>query len=164
MKVCSFTGHREIKSGHMRVLPALLERAVNYAYGEGCREFCVGGALGFDTEAAKAVIKYRMSHPDLKLHVIVPCADQSSSWSSSDRDFYDYTLGAADTVTVLSEHYYDGCMRARNIALAQRCDIMIAYLCREGSGSGQTVRMAKSAGKTVYNLYPVAEREIGQRN
>ena len=160
MKVCSFTGHREIKRSHKKLLPDMLYRAVNYAYGEGCREFCVGGALGFDTEAAKAVIKYRMSHPDVVLHVIAPCADQSSGWSKSDRDFYDYTLGAADTVTVLAEHYYNGCMRARNLALAERCDIMIAYLYKDGSGACQTVRMAEGAGKTVYNIYPSIERTV----
>ena len=153
MKVCSFTGHRIIPEAHKAAMPAMLERAVNFAYSEGCREFCVGGALGFDTEAAKAVIKFRMSHSDVILHVVVPCADQADSWGASHRAMYDYLIGCADRVSVLSDSYHGSCMKERNRRLAESCDIMIAYCNRYASGAGQTVKMAELAGKKVYNLY-----------
>lgn len=153
MKVCSFTGHRNIPPAHKAALSELLERAINYAYAEGCREFRVGGALGFDTEAAKAVIKFRMSHSDVCLHVIIPCSDQADGWGAQKRAMYDYLLGSADRVSVLAEQYYDGCMKDRNRRLVEDCDMMIAYCSRYASGAGQTVRMAELAGKAVYNLF-----------
>jgi hypothetical protein len=44
-------------------------------------------------------------------------------------------------------------MRERNRYLAEEADLLIAYLSHSASGAGQTVRMAKSRGVQVYNLY-----------
>lgn len=157
MQACSFTGHRKIEEKHIGKIDELLLRAIAYAYGEGCRKFYVGGALGFDTIAAKQVIFFRMSHPDAELHVIVPCKNQCEGWSPSQISMYEYTLSSADHVEYLFENYRDGCMRARNQRLVDLSDIIIAYVARDHSGAAQTVRMAKRSGKTVYNLYPTLD-------
>ena len=154
MKGCSFTGHRKIDRLHVGKINELIDRAIAYAYSKGCRKFYVGGALGFDTIAAKQIILFRMSHPDTELHVVVPCRNQSDGWSYSQVATYEYILGRADSVEYLSEEYTDGCMRERNQRLVDLSDILIAYVSRYSSGAAQTVRMAEKAGKTVYNLYP----------
>lgn len=154
MRACSFTGHRRIKPEHKRALLELLARAVNYAYENGCREFFTGGAIGFDTEAARAVIRFRIAHPDVRLILLLPCQNQDDGWSDSQRDSYGYILRAADEIRYTSDYYHDGCMKIRNQALVDSCDILIAYLSDSRSGAGQTVRMAEKRGKTVYNLYP----------
>ena len=153
VRSCSFTGHREIESRHRETIGPLVVRAIEYAYNEGCRRFYLGGALGFDTIAAQKVILFRMTHPDAELHLLLPCKDQEKNWSYSQREMYGYILGQADTVTYVSDIYTDGCMRERNRLLAERGDIMIAYLGRPRSGAAQTVRMARELGKTVYNLF-----------
>ena len=129
---------------------------MEYAYSEGCRTFCAGGALGFDTLAARAVILFRISHPDVKLHLILPCVDQDASWSEHQRSDYEYILKNADYTEYVSDEYTDKCMRERNFALADRCDILIAYVQRSSSGAAQTVRFAEKMGKRVYNLYSSA--------
>ena len=60
----------------------------------------------------------------------------------------------ADEVVYISEEYTETCMKERNRYLAEEADIIVAYVSRYASGAGQTVRMAKSLGKQVYNLYP----------
>jgi predicted Rossmann fold nucleotide-binding protein DprA/Smf involved in DNA uptake len=50
-------------------------------------------------------------------------------------------------------------MRERNFRLADRADILIAYVGHNRSGSAQTARMADNMGKTVYNLYKALEEE-----
>lgn len=154
MEACSFTGHRRIEPTHLGRIDELLGKAIVYAYGEGCRHFYVGGALGFDTLAARQIILFRMSHPDAKLHVIVPCRNQCDGWSSSQISTYEYILSRADSVEYLYDEYVDGCMRERNRRLADLADIMIAYVSRSNSGAAQTARMAEKMGKKVYNLYP----------
>lgn len=154
MKGCSFTGHRKIEQSHSGRVDELLDRAIAYTYKLGCRHFYVGGALGFDTAAARRVILFRINHPDAQLHVIVPCKNQSDGWSSSQIRMYEYILSCADSVEFLADEYTDGCMRQRNQRLVDLCDILIAYVSRYNSGSAQTVRMAEKAGKKVYNLYP----------
>ena len=155
---CSFTGHRTIPDGHRKSLSALLARAVEYAYNQGCRNFFAGGAVGFDTLAAREVIRFRVSHPDVKLILLLPCTNQNELWSDTDTDAYDYTLSVADEVRYVSELYTKSCMQKRNRALAEACDIMIAYVGRPRSGAGQTVRIAEELGKKVYNLYATVVR------
>lgn len=151
---CSFTGHRSISSAHKRDIVPLLVRAIEYAYSEGCREFFSGGALGFDTLAAREVIRFKQTHPDVRLVMVLPCIDQDRAWSLREREMYSYVLKNADEAVYISDEYTDRCMRERNFRLASECDIMIAYLGRRMSGAGQTVAMAERMGKRIYNLYP----------
>lgn len=157
MRTCAFTGHRKIESRHSAKIGDLVLRAVEYAYREGCRDFCVGGALGFDTLVAKQIILFRMSHPDARLLVIAPCKNQSDGWSPSQVAMYEYILATADYVEYVRDEYVDGCMKIRNQRLVDLADMLIAYVGRDYSGAAQTVRMARSAGKTVYNLYPTLD-------
>jgi uncharacterized phage-like protein YoqJ len=154
MQSCAFTGHRKIEERHKDNIESLLRRAISYAYSEGCRIFYTGGALGFDTLAAKEVIRFKLSHPDVSLRIILPCRNQSVSWSPSQIHLYEYTLMNADEIEYVTDEYEDGCMRLRNQRLADYCDLLIAYVSRSNSGSAQTARMAERAGKKVYNLYP----------
>ena len=158
MTTCAFTGHRNINDSHKNKLPGLLARAIGYAYEKGCRRFITGGALGFDTLAAREVLRFRLSHPDVSLVIFIPCFDQDAGWSARQRDSYDYILSHADEVKYISENYDKGCMKRRNQAMAEECDIMIAYVNREHSGSAQTFRMAKSLCKETYNLYGELEK------
>ena len=149
---CSFTGHRVIPPEHVSSLENLVSRAINYAYEKGCRRFYAGGALGFDTMCAKHIIRFRMSHPDMKFILVLPCRDQAEKWSERQRDTYEFTLGAADEIIYTSDEYSPGCMKRRNQVLVDSCDMLIAYVERERSGASQTLLMAKKAGKEVYNL------------
>ncbi len=154
MQICAFTGHRKIEIRHRDKIDDLVRRAIEFAYESGCRTFLTGGALGFDTLAAKEVIRFKLYHPDVRLSIILPCKNQSDSWSPSQISIYEYTLANADTIEYISDEYTSSCMRMRNQRLADLCDLMIAYVSRPYSGAAQTVRMASNAGKTIYNLYP----------
>ena len=157
MKNCSFTGHRQIPDHHARPLADLLARAIDYAYGQGCRNFYTGGALGFDTLCARAIIRYRLLHRDVRLILVLPCRNQAQLWSDRQISSYEYTLAEADEIVYTSDEYDNECMRKRNAYLAEVCDMMIAYLGKTRSGAYQTVGMAKRLGKQVFNLYHSAE-------
>ncbi len=156
---CSFTGHRTIKEAHRARLPSLLARAVEYAYNEGCRSYFCGGAIGFDTYAAREVLRFRLSHPDARLILLLPCISQADGWEKRNRDVYDYILSEADETVYISDEYTPSCMRERNFLLAEHADILISYVSNGRSGSAQTVRMADKMGKRIYNLYPALEKE-----
>ena len=65
---------------------------------------------------------------------------------------YKEILQAADSVTVLSEHYTEDCMKRRNACLVELADCCICYCNNPRSGTGQTVRMAKDNGIETINL------------
>ena len=160
-KGCSFTGHRTIVPQHQRALTDLVDRAIAYAYGEGCRAFYAGGAIGFDTLAAQRVRIFRDNHSDVRLILLLPCLGQEEHWSWGQRMAYEGLLRAADEVVYVSETYTRDCMRRRNLALVERADILIAYCSRIQSGSGQTLSMAKKKGIDTFNLYFAAEQQSG---
>lgn len=153
MTACSFTGHRIIAANDLARVKDLVDRAINYAYDNGVRTFNCGGALGFDTLAALAVLKKKEVCPDVRLVIYIPCADQSARWRKRDVDIYNSILERADECILVSERYDADCMRRRNERLAENCDMLIAYVGKEMSGAAQTVRIARSLGKTVYNLF-----------
>ena len=158
----SFTGHRQIEDRHLSALPDLLLRAVYSAYEKGVRRFYNGAAYGFDLLAARAVILAKMRHPDISLHILVPCGGQSDKWSRENKTTYEYVLARADTVDTLSEHYYQGCMHRRNARLVELSDLIIAYVGKNSGGSYRTLSLAYREGKSILNLYPIldGEREL----
>lgn len=157
MNVCSFTGHRQIKGEHTDKLPGLVARAIEYAYSRGCRKFITGGALGFDTVAAREVLKFRMRHADVSFVLFLPCLNQDKSWTDRQRSLYEYLLSEANEIVYVSEEYSDGCMKERNFRMANEADILISYVSRNNSGAAQTVRMAREKGIEIYNLYHTLE-------
>ncbi len=151
--VCSFTGHRQIDAKREQKLRTMVLRAIEYTYQNGCRTYCCGGALGFDTMAALEVIKFRVLHPDVKFNLLLPCVNQDSAWTIEQRDRYEYILSEANHIEYVSDEYKQGCMRKRNARLAECADVVVAYCGRQNSGSAQTVRMAMNLGREVFNLY-----------
>lgn len=156
---CAFTGHRHINPKHEKKIADVVLRGIAYAYSKGCRKFLAGGAVGFDTVAAREVIRFKISHGDLSFVLVLPCQNQSERWSHSQKEMYNYVLSCADEVIYISEEYTPSCMKERNRYLADHSDILLSYVSRSNSGAAQTVRMARGKCKEIYNLYFAFEKE-----
>ena len=153
LHACAFSGHRTLPTEALGTIRNLLDRAIAYAYTQGCREFYNGGAIGFDTEAAERVLLFRKSHPDVRLILLLPCKNQDERWSLTQKLRYKSMMKGADEVRYINEAYTESCMRERNAELVRVADMLVAYLSHTRSGAGQTVNMAKRKGIAVYNLY-----------
>ena len=125
--------------------------------------YTTSGAIGFDTLAAREVIKFRLTHNDVKLILCLPCQNQDEKWNDYQRWAYDHTLISADEIIYARDSYSEGCMRERNFLLANKCDILIAYCGRANSGASQTIRMAEAMGKDVFNIYRSLEIQENER-
>lgn len=157
MKAASFTGHRSI-SGNLNALKAdmynKLERAI---LNGGITQFNAGGAIGFDTIAAETVIELRKNYPDITLNLVLPCSpeEQTLKWTADQkRRFYDI-MNNANNVEFTSPHYYDGCMKARNLRLIELADFCFCYWdkSKSWSGTAQTVGFALNKPIQVWNFY-----------
>ena len=147
-----FTGHREIPA---RDIPAVRKRvasALLQAYGNGYRVFYCGGARGFDTIAAREVLRFREEHPEVRLVIAVPCASQADRWPAEDRETYREILDAADEAVILSETYYNGCMQHRNRYMVDRSSLCLCYMVRFEGGTWYTARYAMQEGILLKNL------------
>lgn len=104
-KTCCFTGHREIPSGQRRRIFAKTEEAIEGLIKKGYLYFGAGGALGFDTIAAFAVLKLKERYPDIRLILVLPCFSQTRGWSQEDIEIYDDIKQKADKVVYTSQEY-----------------------------------------------------------
>lgn len=151
-RACFFTGHRKIPARDIPVLEERLYNTVEKLISEGITDFYAGGAIGFDTLAAKTVLKLRKKYSHIKLHIIAPCEDQEKMWSPESKELYRKINEAADEVKILSPVYFNGCMQVRNRYMADNSSICIAYLTEPSGGTASTVKYAEKQGKTIINL------------
>ncbi len=152
-KTCFFTGHRIISAANRSRLTELLFLEIENKIRENVTVFIAGGALGFDTMAAEAVIRMRSIYENIQLHLYLPCTDQDLRWSERDREIYAAIKQAADKVCYISRREYEkGCMKKRNAAMVCASSCGIAYVVNRYSGSAQTLEMAKTRGTSVINL------------
>ena len=155
---CCFTGHREIPSEDREPLRAALLSEIQRLYAEkGVTEFYTGGARGFDTMAAEAVLKIREALP-VRLHLILPCKGQSDRWHFAEKRRYREILKQADTAEFLFERYTPDCMLRRDDAMVARSGYCVCYLrdpAAKRGGTAYTVRRAKKEGLEVIHLIPV---------
>ncbi len=151
-KTCCFTGHRSIPPMKQIALKRELKNTVQALIAQGVTEFRCGGALGFDTMAARAVCGEKKKNPLLRLVMMLPCREQTKFWSPADIRTYENILKHADEIVYTSEHYSQGCMHTRNRRLVEGSDVCVTYCERETGGTAYTVRYAQTQGLAVLHL------------
>jgi len=92
---CCFTGHRNIQSDELPRIQKQLESELEKLINQGVKNFCAGGALGFDTIAALAVIKSKKEFPHVRLVLVLPCKEQTCGWPEADINISDYPVSSA---------------------------------------------------------------------
>lgn len=154
---CCFTGHRRLSGAAWAQLPAQLDQVVARLHEEGIERFYCGGALGFDTLAAEAVLRQRQRYPGIELHLILPCRDQASHWTAAEVRRYQRILKAADEITCLSEQYTPACMLARNRRMVELSGICVVYMTHARGGTAYTLSYAKQQGRELIFLADYGE-------
>lgn len=155
-KICCFTGHRKIKTMSVSEISAKLEKVlIELIEVENFTDFRAGGAVGFDSIAALTVLKLKERYPHIKLHLILPCADQDYRFSPLEKQIYRYTKARADSVQILQKHYTSGIMHVRNRALVDGTDLCIAFLEKLEGGTYYTVNYARKNKVKTINLLKI---------
>lgn len=148
-KTCCFTGHRDIPLGDYQLIFDKTEEIVERLIKKGYLYFGAGGALGFDTIAALAVLKLKEHYPDIRLILVLPCRFQTRGWASEDVKIYENIKEQADKFVYTSEEYTRGCMHKRNRHLVDNSSACIAYLTESKGETAYTVDYAAKHGLTV---------------
>ena len=133
-------------------------------YARGYRTFLCGGALGFDTLAAQAVLACKTACPDIRLKMALPCRSQSSAWAEADRQVYWEILRQADEVCWISENYYPGCMLMRNRYLVAHASYCVCFLKDRRGGTAYTVALAWRNGLEIRNMALLEEPAVQDIN
>lgn len=159
-QTCCFTGHRAIPAQERDSIFMALRNAIQNLVLEGYRYFGTGGALGFDTLAAQAVLSLRGDFPYIKLILVLPCKDQASRWKDTDRKVYEEIKNRADKVVYISERYTPDCMFHRNRHLVDCSSTCVCYLTQKCGGTAYTVEYAHKHGLRVINIVNQYPKDI----
>ena len=154
---CCFTGHRAqyLPQSPLakEALVSRLRQCVTEAVALGVTRFLAGGADGFDTVAAEAVLYCKRFAPQTSLVLALPSRTQADGWSAPMRRRYADILACASEVRYASERDNSAfAMRARNRYLVDHADCCIAYCTRSTGGTVYTLNYALERGLPVYNL------------
>ncbi len=145
--VC-FTGHRYAPQNCMLSALRAIERLVR----GGTTVFIAGGALGFDTIAARAVLSEKKNYPMIRLVLALPCPQQDALWNESDKKVRRDIIARADTIVLLAERYTPACMHLRNHYMVDNSSLCIAYFDGSSGGTASTVAYARERGVPILNL------------
>ena len=100
---------------------------------QGVRYFGCGGAQGFDTLAAQAVLAARRRHPQIRLILVLACPEQADRWPAAERARWRSALDACDLETMVQHNYDRFCMHRRDRYMVDRSQrIIAAYDGRTG--------------------------------
>lgn len=151
-KTCCFTGHRAIPKQQYDSTYTALKSEIIRLIETGYCYFGTGGALGFDTLAAKVVLELRQAYPHIKLILVLPCLEQAKGWAEKDIATYEEIKNRCNKCTYTSEHYYSGCMHKRNRHLVDHSSVCIAFLIKPTGGTAFTVAYAQKQKVRVINI------------
>ena len=151
-KTVCFTEHRVIPALQREGLFLHLKSTILSLMSRGYRFFGAGGAWGFDTLAAMAVLEIRKQYPFIKLILVLPCYSQARYWKDSERKRYEQIKELADKVVYTSFEYTRGCMYRRNRHLVNCSSVCVCYLTKNVGGTAYTVAYAKRQGLEIINM------------
>ena len=148
-RTCAFTGHRpqnlpfrfnENDDRCIALKQKLRDCIVQLIEQEGVRHFISGMAIGVDMYAAEIVLELKAEYPFITLEAAIPCETQAAKWSEPLRDRYYKIAELCDHETMLQKQYTS--------------DILLAVWDGTSSGTGSTVRYARTKNKAVWIIDP----------
>ncbi|RKI69631.1 DUF1273 family protein [bacterium 1xD42-67] len=151
-QTCCFTGHRKISSAEQAEIIDKLKNVIDDLCQRGIRYYGAGGAIGFDTLAAKAVLAMKEKYPGIKLILVFPCLDQTRRWNQRDIEVYERIKSCADKIVYTSQKYTTGCMHKRNRHLVDNSSVCVCYMNKASGGTAYTVRYAQEQGLKIINI------------
>lgn len=151
-RTCCFTGHRRIPSDKIGEIKTKLKHTLTEMIESGYLYFGVGGALGFDTLAALAILELKKDYPRIRLILVLPCVNQTKGWKEKDVDVYEFIKSQCDKYVYVSREYTSNCMLKRNRHLVDNSSLCICYLTENTGGTAYTVRYAKQKGLRIINI------------
>ncbi len=150
--ICCFTGHRDIDPQENERLVEVLDGIVDKLCEGGVTVFRTGGAIGFDTLAALKIIEKKKKFPHIKLHLFLPCRNQTEKWNGYNMHAYEFIMNNADDITYTSENYTRGCMLHRDRCMVNGSQFCVAFCKKREGGTAYTLNYAKTRGARTINI------------
>lgn len=183
IKVLAVSGYKPFELGifkndHPSVgfIKAAIKKSLIPIIEEGLEWVLISGQLGVELWAAEVVYDLQLDYPKIRLAVITPFLDQESSWSETNKEWYNSILAQADFVDSVSKKGYEKPwqFRIKNQFFIEKSDGMLLLYDHEKEGSPKYIyEMAKQYQNqqnypiqliTFYDLQVIVEEEEFNRS
>ena len=152
-RTCCFTGHRVIPEKDLPGILERTERAVRRLIEHGVVFFGVGGAIGYDTKAAKLLFRLRTTdYPQIKVILVYPFEGFTSHWNDGQRaEYAARLLPQYDKTVCVAQRASREAYLKRDRHLVDGSAYCIAYCTRNRGGTAYTLRYARQEGLKIFN-------------
>ena len=161
-KTACFTGHREIPDHLVESIRSATKEAVASLIDKGYDCFVAGGARGYDALAAETVLELKRQHLSTRLVIVLPFPRHYQwdewNWTQGDIAQYHRLKALASEVIVVSETYVRGVFKMRDRRMVDMSSVCIAYLDNPKSGTGYTVKYARSQKLSIIDIASMLDR------
>lgn len=153
-QTCCFTGHRIIPAHDIDIVTARTEIQIReLILRNGVRFFGVGGAIGYDTLAARILFRLRSTdYPQIRVILVYPFDGFTSRWSDEQRAEYARLFPQYDKAVCVAYSASREAYLERDRHLVDGSAYCIAYCTRDSGGTAYTLRYAKQLGVEIYNV------------
>lgn len=158
-KTVCFTGHRPEKlpdggdpmSPRIRIIKSMLYAEIVNAVSDGFDTFFTGMQRGIDLWGGEIVLSLA-AEKGLKLVAVLPHRDIGKSFKGEEKWIFGRISSNADKLVIISDSYTRSCFFERNRFMVDNSSRVIAVIGSEKSGTGQTLRYARSKGLDVRKI------------
>ena len=113
----------------------------------------MGGAIGYDTEAAKLLFRLRATnYPQIKVILVYPFEGFTSRWSDVQQAEYVRLLQQYDKAVCVAQRASREAYLTRDRHLVDGSAYCITYCTRDSGGTAYTLRYARQEGLKIYNV------------
>ncbi|MFI3166734.1 MAG: SLOG family protein [Bacillota bacterium] len=154
-KTMSFSGHRNIQLSDN--LYQNLNNLILQYVKDGYDTFLLGMAKGFDLICGLCILKLREVYTHIKIIPVVPCDNQTESFSVSEMISYKKIMESAYEIIQTGKSQTAYSMRKRNRFLVDNSSILICFLTYNKSGTYYTCNYAYKKGVQVINIADISE-------
>ena len=115
-----------------------------------------GMALGWDTAVAIAALEL-----GIPVHAYIPFVGQADAWPQrAQTEYQSLLLRCAEIKVICPPGYEAWKMQARNEAMVDAADLVLALWNGEKGGTGNCCRYATEKGKPIENLWEIYDLEL----
>lgn len=160
----AFTGHRQINGvyapdGPWKQVLIIAMQTINILHHKyNHTDFIAGGALGFDTMAACAILSLKNVGVPIRLILALPFEGFDSKWTHKSKVLFESTINSADEVHyVCDPGYAPWKMNKRNEWMVDRAKTMVALLNPDiqKGGTINCLKYATKLGKSIIVINPI---------
>lgn len=139
-----------VQSQFLEVIKSIIYIKVTNYIDKGFKKFYIGMSNGIDLWVGEILLELKLTqYPEMEIVAVKPFKNHGSNFSINDKILYHEILKSASQEICLHNEKFMGAYLERNRYMVENTTHLLAFICDYDSGTGYTIKYAKSLNKSV---------------